>query len=114
MVTRAEAEQLDRADPLASFRGRFVIDDPALVYLDGNSLGRLPKATASRLRAVIDDEWGRGLVGSWESWVDVATRVGDQLGTSLLGARPGETIVADSTTVNLYKLLSAACAARPG
>jgi len=105
---------LDARDPLASFFDRFVVDDPSVVYLDGNSLGRLPLATVARLRAVVEVEWGRGLVGSWEHWVDDATRVGDLLGTTLLGAIPGETLLADSTTVNLYKLLSAACAARSG
>lgn len=114
MTTRADCEAGDRADPLAPFFDRFVVDDPALVYLDGNSLGRLPKATVTRLRTIVEDEWGRGLVGSWERWVDVGSRVGDALGTSLLGAEPGETLIADSTTVNLYKLLSAACADRPG
>ena len=112
--SRQEADALDQIDPLASFRDRFVIDDPALVYLDGNSLGRLPRATVDRLRAVVEDEWGRGLVGSWERWVDLATEVGDALGTALLGAEPGETIIADSTTVNLFKLLSAAVHHRPG
>ena len=105
---------MDRDDPLASMRDEFVIDDPSLVYLDGNSLGRLPKRTVERVRTLVELEWGRGLVGSWEQWVDRATEVGDALGTALLGAAPGETIVADSTTVNLFKLLSAAVADRPG
>src|SRR3954463_13031979 len=114
MRARADAEALDAADPLAGFRERFVIDDPSLVYLDGNSLGRLPKRTVERVRDVVEDEWGRGLVGSWERWVDLGTEIGDALGTALLGAEPGETLIADSTTVNLYKLLSAAVAHRPG
>src|SRR5688500_10518350 len=114
MRPRSVAEALDRDDPLASMRDEFVIDDPSLVYLDGNSLGRLPKRTVERVRALVEDEWGRGLVGSWAQWVDRATEVGDALGTSLLGAEPGETIIADSTTVNLFKVLSAAVAAKPG
>ena len=114
MRARSSAEALDDADPLRSWRDQFVIDDPSMVYLDGNSLGRLPVRTIERLRTVVEHEWGRGLVGSWEQWVDLATEVGDALGTSVLGADPGETIIADSTTVNLFKLLSAAVADRPG
>src|SRR5258705_10940626 len=105
---------LDAADPLASFRDRFVVADPALVYLDGNSLGRLPQATVDRLGAVIEREWGGELVRGWNHWVDEPRRVGDLLATEILGARPGEGIVSDSTTVNLYKPASAALAARAG
>ena len=114
MRPRSVAEAMDRDDPLAPVRAEFVIDDPSIVYLDGNSLGRLPKRTVAHVREVVEVEWGRGLVGSWDHWVDRATEVGDALGTSLLGAEAGETIIADSTTVNLFKLLSAAVAARPG
>ena len=114
MTTRADAEALDAASPLAALRARFHIPDDNLVYLNGNSLGRLPRATAERLRRVVDEEWGAGLVRSWAAWVDDTSRVGDRLGTSLLGARPGETLMADSTTVNLFKLLWAAAADRPG
>ena len=113
-LDRARAEALDAADALASFRDRFVVSDPGLIYLDGNSLGRLPKATPARLREVLDEEWGGGLIRSWEQWIDLPTRVGDQIGEHLLGARPGEVVVSDSTTVNLYKLTIAACDARPG
>lgn len=114
MRPRSAAESLDASDPLASFRDEFVVDDPALVYLDGNSLGRLPKQTVARVHDAVEVEWGMGLVGSWDRWVDLATEVGDALGTALLGADPGETLIADSTTVNLFKLLSAAVAHRPG
>ena len=114
MRPRSVAEAMDRDDPLAAMRDEFVVDDPSLVYLDGNSLGRLPKRTVERVRTLVEDEWGRGLVGSWDHWVDRATEVGDALGTALLGADAGETIVADSTTVNLFKALSAAVAAKPG
>jgi kynureninase len=114
MTTRADAVALDAASPLARFRERFSIPDDDLVYFNGNSLGRLPEATAERLRRVVDEEWAAGLVRSWSSWVDDNTRIGDQLGTALLGARPGETLMADSTTVNLFKLLWAAVADRPG
>ncbi len=114
MSSRSEAEALDAADPLAQFRSRFVEPDPDLIYLDGNSLGRLPLATVERLREVVEAEWGGGLARSWPSWIDLPTRVGDLIGEHLLGARPGEVIVSDSATVNLYKLAAAGCDARPG
>jgi kynureninase len=110
----ARAEALDAADPLAAFRERFVIDDPELVYLDGNSLGRLPRATADRLARLIREGWGGELIRGWEHWLDLPTTVGDLIGTTLLGARPGEVVVADSTTVDFYRLVSAALDARPG
>ncbi len=114
----ARAEAMDAADPLAAFRDRFVVRDPSLVYMDGNSLGRLPKATAERLRAVVEEGWGGRLIRSWTEgpapWMDLPERVGDLIGTGLIGARPGETLVADSTTVNLYKVCAAALDARPG
>ena len=112
-LTRAYAEGLDAADPLASYRDRFVLD-PALIYLDGNSLGRLPASTAERLRRAVEQEWGAGLIRSWADWVSLSTEVGDLIGTGILGARPGEVMVSDSTTVNLYKLAAAALDARPG
>ena len=105
---------LDEADPLAPFLERFVVSDPTLVYLDGNSLGRLPRTTVERLRAVVGDEWGGELIRGWDHWLAEPERVGDLLGTSILGARPGEVIVSDSTTVNFYKLAHAALDARPG
>jgi kynureninase len=105
---------LDEADPLAPFLERFVVSDPALVYLDGNSLGRLPRATVERLRTVVGEEWGGELIRGWDHWLAEPERVGDLLGTSILGARPGEVVVSDSTTVNFYKLASAALDARPG
>ncbi len=110
---RSRAEALDADDPLRAFRERFVIDDPDLVYLDGNSLGRLPRATAERLGRVIRDEWGGELVRAWDHWLDDPARVGELIGTHLLGARPDETILVDSTTVNLYRLAAAALDARP-
>jgi len=89
-----------------------VEDDAELVYLDGNSLGRLPKATAARMAVVVNDEWGRELVRGWDHWLDGALRVGDAIGHDLVGAKPGEVAVSDSTTVNLYKLADAALRAR--
>src|SRR5215207_7742173 len=103
MTDRAEAARLDAEDVLAPFRERFVIDDPETVYLDGNSLGRLPIATRERLSALAA-QWGSELVGGWHDWIDIPERVGDLLAPGVLGARPGEVIVADSTTVNLFKL----------
>jgi kynureninase len=111
----ARAAALDQADPLAGFRERFLVADPSLIYLDGNSLGRLPLATVDRLEAALQREWGEGLIRSWDdSWIDLPVRIGDLIGTGLLGAWAGETIVSDSTTVNLYKLCRAALDARPG
>ncbi len=112
-LPRAHAESLDAADPLAGFRDRFAGDDD-LLYLDGNSLGRMPRETPAALARVVEQEWARGLVGSWSSWIGAATRIGDLLAEGVLGARPGEVLVSDSTSVDLYKLLVAAADARPG
>jgi kynureninase len=113
-LERAAYLALDQADPLASFRSEFVIDDEALIYFDGNSLGRLPKATATGIDRVLNVEWGSRLIRSWrETWMDLPVRVGDLIGTGLLGAAPGETVVSDNTTVSLYKAISAALDARP-
>jgi kynureninase len=111
---RSFAEECDAADPLARFRERFARDDPSLIYLDGNSLGMLPLATAERIADVVRREWGAGLVRSWEHWIDLPRRAGDLLGRHLLGAAPGQVLVCDSTTVNLYKLARAALDAQPG
>jgi kynureninase len=111
---RAAAELLDAQDPLAGFRDRFVVAEPDLIYLDGNSLGRLGHAARQRLAEAVTEEWGRGLVRSWPEWMRRPAQVGDLLAEHLLGARPGEVLVADSTTVNLYKLAAAALDARPG
>jgi kynureninase len=113
MTDRAHAERLDAADPLARFRERFVIDDPDLLYLDGNSLGRLPIVTRERLRAAVE-QWGSELVSGWHDWIELPERAGDLLAAEVLGARPGEVIVTDSTTVNLFKLASAVLDTRPG
>jgi kynureninase len=111
---RSYAEECDAADPLAGFRDRFAHADPSLIYLDGNSLGRLPLATAGRIADVVHREWGSGLIRSWDHWAGLPARAGDLLGQHLLGAAPGQVVVSDSTTVNLYKLARAALAARPG
>jgi kynureninase len=111
---RSFAEECDAADPLAGFRQRFAIDDASLIYLDGNSLGMLPLATAERIAEVVHREWGAGLVRSWADWIGLPRRAGDLLGEHLLGAAPGQVVVCDSTTVNLYKLARAALGARSG
>ncbi|MFB9235790.1 kynureninase [Plantactinospora siamensis] len=113
-LSRSRAEELDAADPLAGLRERFVIADEKVVYLDGNSLGRLPAATPRFLSRLIEDGWGGDLVSSWPVWIDWGRRLGDRLAASALGARPGEVVVSDSTSVNLYKLASAALDATPG
>ncbi|MBL8892154.1 MAG: kynureninase [Planctomycetaceae bacterium] len=88
----------------APFRDRFVIDEPGVAYLDGNSLGRLPKATVAKMEQVVSDEWGRALIGSWnQAWLPISRRIGDKIG-SLIGAAPGGTLVCDSTSINLYKV----------
>ena len=113
-MTLDDARGRDAADPLASFRDRFVLRDPELVYLDGNSLGRLPQATLERLEHVAEHEWGERLIrGWWERWLEAPVRVGDLIG-ELVGAAPGQVVVADSTTVCLYKLAAAALARDPG
>ncbi|MGR6805427.1 kynureninase [Sphaerotilus natans] len=107
-LSRAACAARDAADPLAPLREQF--DLPAGVnYLDGNSLGVLPRATAARVQEVVTQEWGQGLIRSWNSagWIDLPRRVGDKIGR-LVGAAPGELVVADSTSVNLFKVLSAA------
>jgi kynureninase len=111
---RSYAADLDAADPLAAFRVRFTRPQPELIYLDGNSLGMLPTATAQRLRDLVDREWGGGLIRSWGDWIGLPQRAGDLLGAELLGAAPGQVLITDSTTVNLYKLACAALDAQPG
>jgi kynureninase len=110
----AHAAELDRRDELARFRAEFVVDDPDLIYLDGNSLGRLPRRTAARVQAVVAGEWGGRLIRGWsEGWMEAPGRIGAKL-ARLIGAAPDEVIVADSTSVDLFKLVLAALAARPG
>lgn len=105
---------LDAADPLAAFRERFVIEEDLVAYLDGNSLGRLPAATVERVSAFVRDEWGGRLIRGWsEGWVELPVTVGDELGEALLGAAAGQTVIADSTSVNIFKLLHAAVGVRP-
>jgi kynureninase len=110
----ASVRELDEKDALKGFRARFALP-PEVIYLDGNSLGALPAATADRLDGIVRREWGVGLIRSWNDhdWVGASRRVGDKI-APLIGAGAGEVVVADSTSVNLFKLLMAAVAARPG
>jgi kynureninase len=112
MITRYDCAARDAADPLAPLRDLFAldrVDAGGIIYLDGNSLGVLPKATAGTVRRVVEDEWGAGLITSWNAagWITLSQRIGDKI-APLVGAAPGELIVADSTSVNLYKVLAAA------
>jgi len=108
----AIAAEHDTSDPLARWRDEFVVADPELIYLDGNSLGMPPRRTLERIDRLIRDEWAGGLIHSWKHWLDMPQRVGDQL-APLIGAQPGEVAVHDSTTVNLYQLIRAALRLRP-
>jgi kynureninase len=113
-LTRDDAAALDRADVLAAFRERFVLPD-GVIYLDGNSLGPLPKAARVRMAEVLERERGHSLIRSWtqHGWIDLQFRIGEKIGR-LIGAEPGTTVVADSTSVNLFKLLAAVLDQRPG
>ena len=113
-TTRDQCAVLDRADPLASLRDEFVLPE-GVVYLDGNSLGALPRRTAARLAEVTTREWGEGLIRSWNSagWIDLSRRIGDKI-AGLVGAQAGEISVGDSTSVNCFKALSAAVALQRG
>jgi kynureninase len=110
MTTRPDCSALDSNDPLALLRAEFSLPD-GVIYLDGNSLGALPKATPARVQRLVQDEWGSGLIRSWNTagWIDLAERVGNKIAT-LVGAGEHELIVGDSTSVNLYKVLSTAIA----
>jgi kynureninase len=111
---RSYAQSLDAADQLAPFRDRFVRHDRELIYLDGNSLGQLPVRTQAQIAEVVDQDWGVGLVRSWNKWIQLPRQAGDMLGDHLVGAAAGQVVVCDSVTVNLYKLAWAALDARPG
>lgn len=112
MITRLDCVARDAADPLAPLRDLFAmarIDRDGIIYLDGNSLGALPDAAIHRVREVVESEWGGGLIRSWNTagWITLAQRIGDKI-AMLIGAGAGEAIVADSTSINLFKALSAA------
>jgi kynureninase len=113
-LTLDQARALDSDDPLRRFRDRFFLPE-GIIYLDGNSLGALPKAAVARQRAVVEEEWGSELIRSWNTrgWIEAPQRVGAKI-APLVGAKPNEVIVADSTSVNLFKLIVAAAALAPG
>jgi kynureninase len=113
VTDRAYALELDKNDPLAHFKSQFVVTDPQMCYLDGNSLGRLPKATIDAVNNLMT-EWGAEVVTGWGHWVDEAQPTGDLLGEAALGAGPGQILVCDTTSVNFYQLCLAAVHARPG
>ncbi len=105
----AEASALDAADPLAAYRARFVGSDAPLVYFDGNSLGRPPRSVAGRLAEFVTEAWGGRLIRGWdEEWMQLPLSIGDDIGRVALGAAGGQTVIGDSTTVLLYKLIRAA------
>ena len=112
-LTREACADRDQNDPLAAVRGTFDLPQ-GVIYLDGNSLGPLPGSTLKRLTEVIEREWGQGLIGSWNGadWIGAPVRVGERIGR-LVGAAPDQVVVADSTSVNLFKVLAAALALRP-
>ena len=113
-LLRETALAMDAADPLAKFRDEFLITDPTMCYLDGNSLGRLPKATVASVNSFLTDEWGTQLVDGWSHWIDQAQEAGNQLGRATLGAAAGQVLVQDTTSVNFYQACVAAIKARPG
>lgn len=113
MLSRADLLALDEADELARFREKFVLPE-GVIYLDGNSLGPLPRALPARIAQVVEREWGQTLIRSWteHGWLKAPLSVGEKIGR-LIGAAPGSTVLADATSVNLFKLLSAALELRP-
>jgi kynureninase len=114
VTDREYALDLDSRDPLAHFRSQFVISDPDVCYLDGNSLGRLPHATVKAVNDFMTKEWGPEAVSGWSHWVDEAQPTGDLIGRATLGAGPGQVLACDTTSVNFYQLALAAIQARPG
>jgi kynureninase len=114
MITQAQVQELDRKDPLNKYISEFVKNDPTLWYLDGNSLGRLPKQTIENINDFLTNEWGKELVNGWTHWIDEAQRVGDLVGEAALGAKSGQVLVTDTTSINFYRACKAAISARPG
>ncbi len=114
ITDRQFAVDLDAKDPLAKYREQFVITDPTMCYLDGNSLGRLPKQTIKVINDFLIDDWGAKVVEGWNDWIDQAQVTGDLIGRASLGAASGQVLACDTTSVNFYQLVGAALAARPG
>lgn len=113
-MERQKILDLDQSDPLRKYREKFFIEDESVCYLDGNSLGRLPKRTIEEINKLILDEWGRKIVAGWGEWVDEAEKIGDLIGRSALGAAAGQMLALDTNTINLYQLAWAAIKARSG
>ena len=113
MTSREACVARDSVDPLRAFRDRFVLPE-GIIYLDGNSLGPMPRTAAGVLNRAIEHEWGQDLIKSWNSagWFDMPARLGDRVG-ALMGAAPGQTLVCDTTSINLYKAVHAAIGLRP-
>jgi kynureninase len=114
MFTRQDALDLDAKDPLAKYRELFVFTDPDVCYLDGNSLGRLPKSTVETINKFLIEDWGTKIVDGWGEWIDKAETTGDLISRAALGAAAGQTLAMDTTSVNFYRLVRAAISARPG
>ena len=114
MFTRQDALDLDAKDPLAKYRELFLFTDSDVCYLDGNSLGRLPKATVETINKFLIEGWGTKIVDGWGEWIDKAETTGDLIGRAALGAAAGQTLALDTTSVNLYRLVRAVISARPG
>ncbi len=112
MTSRSTAQALDAKDPLSKYRDEFMIADPSLCYLDGNSLGRMPNATVGVVENYLRGEWATKLVSGWTDWIDEAQSVGDLIGRASLGAAVGQMLCVDTTSVNFYQLCSAAVDAR--
>lgn len=111
--TRNFALQLDQKDKLASFRGQFLLPDPSLIYFDGNSLGAMPKAAQEKSRQIVDEQWGVDLIRGWnKGWWDAPARIGDKIG-QIIGAAPGQTLVGDTVSLNLFKLATSALTLQP-
>ncbi|SVC89527.1 uncharacterized protein METZ01_LOCUS342381, partial [marine metagenome] len=106
-LTKEFIKALDQNDPLSEYQNEFHVTDKDLCYMDGNSLGRLPLKTIEKISSFLKDEWGRELVEGWEHWINEAQVTGDLLAESILGARKGEVLVCDTTSVNFFQLCSA-------
>ena len=113
-MNRDKALETDNQDQLQSFRERFVVEDEDVCYLDGNSLGRMPKRTVEEIDSLLVNEWGKKMVGGWSDWIDEAEQVGNLIGEAALGASAGQTLAIDTNTINIYQLAVAAIKARPG
>ena len=108
-----QIKNLDVQDKISRFREEFLIHDSSLIYLDGNSLGRLPKQTIIDINNYMINEWGEQLVNGWENWINEAQESGDLLAKNILGAKKGEVLICDTTSINFYQLCSAVIKLNP-